>query len=254
MEGEVLCIGHGGAGFETLRNTIPPNTLASVQQAIEVEGADGVEIDVQMSADGVLILFHDDRLDSKTDCSDCIAGKTALSLDSCRYQTRNGPLDGKYPVARLEDVFEWLESLGEMPWLFLNVKTPGGCGPIEKVTFAEELVRLINTYGYLDRVLVETIDESFLQTVQAVSSEVKLVYDAVEFKDGLSRANASNYWGMALPNGDVTAEQVEEAHASGRRFIIWGVKVLGDSKRAVEKSPDGVMTDDVRMLRGILGR
>ena len=67
--GNIQVIGHGGSGFLSLFspfNALPPNSLASLSKALFVDKSDGVEIDVQMSKDSVLILYHDKKLESKT--------------------------------------------------------------------------------------------------------------------------------------------------------------------------------------------
>ena len=60
MHREFLLIAHRGASAHA-----PENTLAAFDRAIEL-GADEIELDVRMSADGVVVAFHDDRLDAKT--------------------------------------------------------------------------------------------------------------------------------------------------------------------------------------------
>ena len=63
-----LVLGHAGAGFFTPLNPfnpLPPSSLAGVRHAL-AQGADGVEVDVQLSQDSVLVLYHDPGLTSMT--------------------------------------------------------------------------------------------------------------------------------------------------------------------------------------------
>ena len=55
-------MGHGGMGFS---NVYPMNTFESIMHCINL-GADGTEIDVQMTKDGILVAYHDRELSNKT--------------------------------------------------------------------------------------------------------------------------------------------------------------------------------------------
>ena len=68
--GKVLRIGHRGAAGH-----VPENTLASVEKAILL-GADLVEVDVQRTSDGHLVIIHDKRVDRTTNGAGLAAGMT----------------------------------------------------------------------------------------------------------------------------------------------------------------------------------
>jgi len=76
-DGEVLKIGHAGLGFHRWYpfNPLPSNSFKSVLSALEDFNSDGVEVDVQLSADNVFVLYHDRELNTKTNLKGCIAQK-----------------------------------------------------------------------------------------------------------------------------------------------------------------------------------
>jgi glycerophosphoryl diester phosphodiesterase len=102
-------LGHRGAPLAA-----PENTLLAFRRALE-EGADGVELDVQPSADGVPVVLHDDTLDRTTDATGDVATLPWARIARARA--------GSEPVPRLEDVVAWAVESGA----FLNVelKRPG---------------------------------------------------------------------------------------------------------------------------------
>src|SRR5436190_11368898 len=57
----------------------PENTLAAFELGLRA-GADGFELDVHLSADGVLVVFHDDTLDRTTNATGLVAARTAAEL------------------------------------------------------------------------------------------------------------------------------------------------------------------------------
>ncbi|MFK7988323.1 MAG: glycerophosphodiester phosphodiesterase [Sandaracinaceae bacterium] len=73
---DTLVVGHRGDGSGG-----DENTVASVERAFAA-GADMVEIDVQLSADGVVVLMHDDTVDRTTEGTGCVSAQTAAELDT----------------------------------------------------------------------------------------------------------------------------------------------------------------------------
>jgi len=104
-----LILGHRGAP-----RGAPENTMRAFRLALE-EGADGVELDVQPSADGVPVVLHDDTLDRTTDRTGDVATLPWERIAAARA--------GGEPVPRLEEVVRWAAEAGA----FLNVelKRPG---------------------------------------------------------------------------------------------------------------------------------
>lgn len=86
-----LIIAHRGASAEK-----PENTLAAFQRALEL-GVDGIELDVQLSRDGVPVVFHDSSLRRLTGQSGRLTDKTWRELQTLR-------IAGTEPIPRLTDV------------------------------------------------------------------------------------------------------------------------------------------------------
>ncbi len=88
-------LGHRGASLDA-----PENTLAAFALALE-QGADGVELDVQLSKDGVLVVYHDMRLHPETGRSERIADMTLAELKKLHVG------EGQ-EIPTLDEVFEAL--------------------------------------------------------------------------------------------------------------------------------------------------
>lgn len=255
QESAVLAVGHGGAGFPTYRNNVPPNTLAAMLRGFHTEGADGVEMDLQLTSDSVVILFHDRLLDEASECVGCVSQWRWEEISSCRLSTKNGPADGHYTIPALTQVLDSL--VGTDCVFFLNVKSHDPCvqGHLSdyRSRFARQLSHIIGSRNLYERVWVETYDQDFLLACRAVDSSLHFIFDDDRFEFGLQTAINQHYDGFAIPNENANAEQVSAAQDSGKMVILWGVKLLGATKDAVAKNPDVIMTDDVRMLRHVTG-
>ena len=76
---KLVVLGHAGSGFYTPIspfNFRPPSSWRGIRRAL-LRGADGVEIDLQMSRDSVVILYHDQRLQDGTTGTGCVSERTA---------------------------------------------------------------------------------------------------------------------------------------------------------------------------------
>jgi glycerophosphoryl diester phosphodiesterase len=107
----------------------PENSLAACAAAMDY-GADGCEVDIRQTRDGVLVLFHDDFLDRLTDGFGAVADLTFRELHSLRPATAYGrPLwSGPVTLTELLDLARKREML-----LHLDVKEPGLEGAIVKL-------------------------------------------------------------------------------------------------------------------------
>jgi len=104
-----LILGHRGAPRDA-----PENTMRAFRLALE-QGADGIEFDVQPSADGVPVVLHDDTLDRTADSTGDVS---LLAWDQISRARSGGE-----PVPRLEEVVAWAAETGA--FLNVEIKRPG---------------------------------------------------------------------------------------------------------------------------------
>lgn len=137
----------------------PENTLCAFRQAVGTWHTDMIELDVRPTADGVLVVFHDDDLDRCTDAQGPVSGRTWADLARVDAGHRFTPDDGaNYPyrgqgvrIARLEEV------LAEFPTLPLNVELKSG--PLSAAAVAP-LVALLRRHEALERVCLGSEDDA----------------------------------------------------------------------------------------------
>jgi glycerophosphoryl diester phosphodiesterase len=151
----------------------PENTIESFHQALSA-GAECVELDVHLSADGVAVVIHDPTLDRTTDLTGEVG---ALPIDRIRAADAGARFtrDGRtYPYRdrglRVPTFEEVLRDLGDVP-LLVEIKTSGA---------SAEARRLIEQYGAQSRCVVESFDARALDVfrgssipIGASSSDVK---------------------------------------------------------------------------------
>lgn len=98
----------------------PENSLAAFDEA--VRGGYAVELDVHLSADGEVMVIHDDTVDRMTDATGTVESMTAAELQAL------GLFEGKQTIPTLAEVLRLVN--GQVP-LFVEIKNPGEVGPLE---------------------------------------------------------------------------------------------------------------------------
>lgn len=228
-----LVWGHRGASAYA-----PENTIESFVMACEM-GADGIELDVHLSADGRLMVSHDDKIDR---CSDGTGSIAAMTFDELRSYNFGARFSDKYPGK-----FFAIPTLGEV---YDAVKPYG-------ITVNAEL----KTSGrrYLDLVL-ETEDERGMNGKIVYSS-----FDHFNLSELLERRpdafvaplysnNMVKPWSYAASMGakalhpqlgqlDRIKSYCEKAHELGVRVHPWTVDSEDDLRRMYDYGVDAVITN-----------
>ena len=101
----------------------PENSLSAIEKSIGL-GVDAVEIDVRLSADGVVVVFHDEKVDRKSNGSGLVA---ELSLEKLKQLRLLGP-DGMLTDERIPTLDEVLSCVAGRCNVLIEVKGDEGCG------------------------------------------------------------------------------------------------------------------------------
>jgi glycerophosphoryl diester phosphodiesterase len=242
---EISVIGHGGMG---VASTYPMDTYESLTAAITA-GAHGVEIDVQMSSDSVLVAFHNTDMNSNTSCTGKINEHSWEALKECEYVKE---IFGVYRILSLPEMVEFWQD--EEPRIIVfDCKLIYNSNFNEFLeTYANQLIKLVESISFGGDVLIESQNIAFLQLIQGLKPTYKLFFYPQSFEEGLSTVTANGLYGITIASSKITKEQIAEAHDNGLRVAIWNVNSRGDNVDAINKSPDYIQTDKLKGLLRLL--
>lgn len=240
MEQRTRIFAHRGAAGDA-----PENTMAAFRLALE-QGADGIELDIQMSKDGELIVIHDETLDRTTDGSGLVVSRTAeelRALDAAKlmpaYRGERLPL--------LREVLDFLQPTG----LELNIELKNGIvlyGGME-----EKAVALVHEYGMADRVIFSSFNHYSLVKLADLAPEIER---AILYTAGLYEP-----WNYALLIGasalhpyfySVYPEIVQGAHAAGVKVRPYTVDDEATMRRMLACGVDGIITNYPARLKAVM--
>ncbi len=238
-------IGHRGTGI-TRRGHFPENSLSSFAAAI-AEGAEGIELDVELTADGGLIVMHDDTLDRTTDCEGCVSAWTLAELRGCRLLDGNGDTTDEAPPT-LDEVFAVLptDALVNVELkAFANACLTDDTGPIELARAAAGEIRQL---GEERRSFFSSFNRT---TAGALKRENPDLYSAL-----LYSIPSREHVEWAIANGldaihplfVVPAEDVEMALNAGLQVNIWTVNEVERMNAMIEIGATAIITDEPALL------
>ncbi|WP_338763124.1 glycerophosphodiester phosphodiesterase family protein [Bernardetia sp. ABR2-2B] len=249
-ERNIKVIGHGGMG---IGQVYPMNSYESIMYALSL-GSDGVEIDVQMTKDGVLVAFHDEELETKTNKTGKIYEQTWEQIKGAEY-TSSAPYT-KYRVVRLEDIFEHVPNL-EKYILALDIKS---FNPSTSVDYSSQLnaslISLLEKYKQkrnlnLNNIYIEFKRTDLIESLQNERPNYQIfVYETFEI--ALEKARRYNLKGITVQNDDLTKENVEQAHNEGFLVATLNTHSKARNIEAINKGVDYIQTDKVKHLLKIL--
>jgi len=207
----------------------PENTLRSVRRALEI-GADAVEVDVRLSADGFPVVIHDETVDRTTNDT----GKVAeMTLEELRK------LDAGQGE-RIPTLEEILDAVRGRAVLFLELK-------VDEAAFPS--LRLVRERGMLDGVLFTSFSQSALSRVKAEEegAHIGLIY--FRPSDGIVGAKKLGCE-FVLPYHRLATERaIAFAHRMRLRVVPWTVDDLETARELKRRGADGVASNrpDVMM-------
>lgn len=145
-------IAHRGASEQA-----PENTFAAFEKAVEL-GADAIEIDVQLSADGQLVVMHDETLDRTTDGTGLVSHHTVEQLIELDAGSWFGPQFSDQRVPTLIQVLSWAEGRCRVD---IEVKNKTA-----REIPVQTLATLVAEAGAENRVAITSFERDFIESLQ----------------------------------------------------------------------------------------
>ena len=246
-----IAVAHRG-GMESA----PENTLAAFRAAHEL-GFRHLETDVHVTADGVLVAFHDDELDRVTD-------RTGVVRHLPWSEVRRARIDGTEPIPTLDELLE------ELPDVWFNIDAKSDDAVVA-------LAATLRRHGAVPRVCAAAFSDERLRRLRALlgpelctaasPGEVTRLIAAARLPSARRRAASDDgprpgvvptpYQCVQVPvrHGRVTVVTpalLAVAHDRGCRVHVWTIDEPDEMRRLLDLGVDGIMTDRPSVLRSVL--
>ena len=237
-------MGHAGMG---IGSQYPINSFESISLALG-SGMEGVEIDVQMTKDSVLVLLHDRTLQEQTSLEGVVSEVTWEYIQQGYYKNF---LYTNYKIISLEQLFQHLENVQDYKFLldFKLYKIHESDAYI--ATYVRALAKVLEKYQMVNHVFPSSHKSKYLEKIKNRFPSVQLVVNGT-LEKSLELAKANQAFGIIMQNEDATKEKIRQVHEEGFRVCLFGLYSKNDNLDAIEKNADYLFTDKVKHLMKIL--
>ena len=251
----VAVFAHRGMGPTRAGNPFPENSLAAFRAAFD-QGTDALEMDSELTADGRLILMHDDTVDRTSECSGCVSALTFDAIRACRLLDGNGqPTDEVPPTLDEAYALQPDDALVnvELKVFGQGCLTPGH-GPVDLAT---AMVAALRRLGVEHRTVVQSFDSEALASVKAQAPDI---YTALLVSGLLARhiTEAVEIHADAIQPGgpfpfvNLSPELLQAASDAGLQVIPWTVDDAESVNRLLDAGVDGIITDDPALVKQVV--
>jgi glycerophosphoryl diester phosphodiesterase len=243
-------IGHRGAAGEA-----PENTLVAFDEALR-QGANMIELDVQGTRDGNVVIIHDTALDRTTNGRGPIGACSLTEIKALDAGYRFSLDDGRSFPYRSRGI--QVPTLDEFLNTFPRAKAIIEIKP-ESPHIVETVIDTIRRLGKDDQVLLASEADSVLANVRRTlaARQLKMATgfcygDVADFLSHLTTGAMSEYQaaGQALQvpceyegTSIVNAATLEAAHRLGLEIFVWTINDIDQMKRLLALGVDGIITD-----------
>lgn len=215
----------------------PENTLPAFELARRME-LDGVELDVQLSRDGEVVVIHDETIDRTSDGTGMVVDYTLAELKQFQFAA-DFPEYGRVTIPTLREVLGIFQSTG----MTVNIELKNSVIFYEGLE--EKLLELVREYGMEEQVCYSSFNHYSLMKLKRHEPKARIGFlfgeQLLELPEYAKRFGADAlHPGMPvikLPNW------VQESHEQGVRVHVWTVNTEEDILKAVEEGVDSIITN-----------
>lgn len=240
-----LVIAHAGGN-----EMAPSNTMYALHRGMEA-GADVLDLDLRMTADGVVVARHDRDLSTTTDGDGAV--DEAMWADVARLDAAarwtGAPIAEPVRIAAVEDALRAFPDVS----FSLEIKQT-------EPSLADELCAVLDRTGSRDRVFVSSNVDVATYGFRDACPGVTITTTFRDLDERNAAIAAGEPWCWPSPINqppfsrdrfDATASFVDDAHRHGGAVFTWTVNDADDLRMLAEMGVDGVYTDRPALARRI---
>ena len=235
LQDDAIVIAHRGAAAAA-----PENTVAAFDRAI-ADGTDYIELDVQETADGEVVIMHDSDFMK-------VAGLDLKIWDATYEQIRAIDMGSWYDSAfsgeRVPTLHEVLDRCKDRTKVCIELKYYGHDQRLE-----ERVVEIVEAAGMVNQVVLMSLNYEGVKKLNALRPDWTVGLLAAKAVGDITELDADF---LAVNSGMGTRRFVRRAHRSGKDVYLWTVNDAAQMSRYLSMGVDGIITDDPAKARGVL--
>lgn len=240
-----MILGHRGMGVMYNK---PANSYGSIIDALGI-GADGCEVDVQLTKDSVLVLFHDETLNELTNCSGKIYDCNWSDIEHCRYLA----FDNTFTIVSADELFGLFPDIKNYYFSF-DCKLDDEVVDFEyyQSLFLRAIKRLCEKYDMENNVFIECV-EPFLTKAKTIGLTNKLFLVGKLDQTNIDKSSLNGFFGISTAIDNIMVS-TDNAHVNNLYVMGYSPRTFAENKEAIRKKIDILQTDDPVSILKFLNR
>lgn len=226
----------------------PENTLAAFNLAVE-QHADAIELDATLSADGQVVVIHDDTVNRTTNGTGSIK---SMNLAELKRLDAGSKFDPSFHLERIPTLAEVFETVGQQ--IFINVELKNYTSPTDDLP--DRVIALVKEYGLESSVMMSSFNIIALIRARSQLPTIPLGLITVTGLAEVTLRSKLVRFGplFALhPNFmDITPKLIQAAHRTKSRVHTYIVNDPDDMRRLFITGVDGIFTKDPLIAHKVL--
>ncbi len=232
----VQVTGHRGASA-----LAPENTLVAIQKAIDL-GADYVEIDVQETRDGALVVIHDADLRRTTNATGFIWEKNLLDLIAVDAGRWKSPAFAGEPIPELGAVLDLVQGRVK---LNIEIKINGHQQALEA-----RVISRLEQKNFIDQCVVTSFERDSVERVKDLNPALQV---GLIFEDLPTGDIWNTRWELlSVHHHLVDRDFVTQAHQHGKEVHVWTVDDPELMRKLIEDGVDNIISNRPDLLRQVV--
>jgi glycerophosphoryl diester phosphodiesterase len=228
---DVAVTAHRGSSLRA-----PENSLAAFREAWEA-GTNYVELDVQRTRDGAIVVIHDGDLMRMGGDPRKVKDLTLAEIGTIDIGSKRGPQYAGEHVPTLAEVIDYARGKFRINIeLKFNVPDP---------QLAAAVVALLREKQFLDQVVITSLDHAALRQVEKLQPSLDTGLIVTAAVGNIVKTDTDF---VSLNSARATASLVARARAAGKKVHVWTVNRPEVMLRMIERDVDNIITDDPAML------
>ena len=237
----VLVLGHGGMGFDNLNGQFAPNSVASISKALDFYDLDGVEVDIQFTKDGNLIVFHDDFLENSTQCKGFVNSLNFEEIVTCYYRKQ---FSNQYTetVISLDSLITLINTYWNSKLFSLNIKDNFNV-PYKVDSLAGILVGKLDRLYSSNNIYIECNDANILYALKKRKNYNCLLVSGMD-SIGVRDVNRFGLDGIVSNFETINLGLKQQLLDNSKKIVLYGQNTTRDYKSVDYQDVYGVQIDN----------
>ncbi|MFC6463613.1 glycerophosphodiester phosphodiesterase [Marinilactibacillus sp. GCM10026970] len=225
----------------------PENTMLAFEKAVEA-GADGIELDVQLTSDGEVVIFHDDTLERLTNGKGTLTEFTLSELQKLSVHSQKNAEIQDQNIPTLREYLSWVSNTGIVT--NIELKTASG----DPTGLEQKVLELLEQFDIKEKIIISSFYVENMIRVKQLESDVQtglLTIDCSEKTIQKAVDIGMDYFHPVASQLNETV--IEQIHQFGLKINMWTINEESDLEKAEAAKLYGIITDYPDRLKKIQG-